>query len=200
MEKVVATFLMLALLTRAPDLLGSSPLEGDEIQEDPRTNIAHVPELPDEGWCQVAKWLKAESLKNFRLTCRRFARVGFDKDVLRHSRTFILVKTKEGLPLMGQKFDYGVRVSVQARFFLDADLTHLAHVTDLELMSGVGLTDAGLACLKNARRLVLLYCIKITDAGIAHLEKVTFLCLIGCKMVSQEMRETLRMRGVRVIG
>ena len=49
----------------------------------------------------------------------------------------------------GPKFDNGIRVSVQARFFLDADLTHLAHVTDLELMSGVGLTDAGLACLKK---------------------------------------------------
>ena len=99
MDKTVPSLLMLALLTGAPDLLRSSPLEVDEIQEDSRTSTVHVPELADEGWCQVAQWLKAESQKSFRLTCGRFARGGFDKDVLRHSRTVILIKTNEGLPL-----------------------------------------------------------------------------------------------------
>jgi hypothetical protein len=93
------------------------------------------------------------------------------------------------LEKLGAVLDYGVGdrlidVDLDGKPATDADLDHLAPLTDLKILnlSGSRITDAGLAKLAPLKRLKFLYLFKtdITDAGLAHLKelpRLEVLCL-----------------------
>ena len=56
-----------------------------------------------------------------------------------------------------------------------------------------------LAHLTNATTIDLSDCI-ITDAGLAHLTNATWIDLRGCYEITNKAKETLRQRGVEIIG
>jgi hypothetical protein len=85
------------------------------------------------------------------------------------------------LQKLGAVLDYGVGdrlidVDLDGKPATDADLDHLATLSDLKILnlSGSRITDEGLAKLAPLKRLKFLYLFKtdITDAGLAHLKEL----------------------------
>ncbi|HVJ85435.1 MAG TPA: hypothetical protein VM452_07305, partial [Caulifigura sp.] len=93
------------------------------------------------------------------------------------------------LEKLGAVLDYGsgdrlIEVDLDGKPVTDADLDHLATLSDLKILnlSGSRISDEGLAKLAPLKRLKFLYLFKteITDAGVAHLKelpRLEVLCL-----------------------
>jgi hypothetical protein len=79
----------------------------------------------------------------------------------------------------------------------DAGLEYLKNVKEISFQSAQ-ITDAGLIHLKNAVKVGLYLCNNITDAGLAHLKNVKRLVLYDCKRVTDEGKQILEARGVKV--